>query len=289
MATVAGNRRRLHAHERSTAAALAVAYGLHPAVKEWARRIPDTTSPTDPNLTQSVFAFRAGLAGYRLTAAGMIAVATAEATRMGRADAQLLVGATQAIADAPFYGDAGDSGDVANGIDLIANDAPHRLAAALMARLGLGGYLTAAQQVIAATLGRVLLVNREQIAAAYRAAQQDVFAGTADVSGWVWISELSAYTCGYCYAMHGTWHPDTEIMETHPWCACSQDPSTLSAADYAATVPVLGVEVFAKLSYAMQRIVLGPSRHDLYRSGIPLQAMVGPRGLLPVHQLRRLA
>ena len=289
MATVAGNRRRLHAHERQAAAALAVAYGLHPAVKEWARRIPTVTVPTDPNLTQSVFAFRAGLAGYRFTATGMIAVATAEAARMGRADALLLVGATQDLNDAPFYGDAGSSGDVANGIDLIANDAPHRLAAALMARLGLGGYLTAAQQVIAATLGRVLLANREQIAAAYRAAQHDVYASTVDVMGWVWISELSPFTCGYCYAQHGTWHADSDIMETHVWCSCVMTPSTLSAAEYAASVPVLGVEIFAALPSSVQRTILGPSRHDLYRSGMSLEAMVGPRGLLPVHQLRRLA
>ena len=218
MATVSGNRRRLHTYERGTASALAVAYGTHPAVQEWAGRISTTASPTDTNLTQAVFAFRAGLAGYRFTAAQMIEVATAEAARMGRADALDLVGATQDLNDAPFYGDAGSSGDVANGIDLIANDAPHRLAAALMARLGLGGYLTAAQQVIAATLGRVLLANREQIAAAYRAAQHDVYAAAPDVAGWVWISELMPFTCGYCYAQHGTWHADTDIMETHPWC-----------------------------------------------------------------------
>ena len=288
MATVASNRRRLHTHERSTAAALSVAYGQHPGVKEWARRIPDSTGPTDMNLTQSVFAFRAGLAGYRFTAAGLIRAATTVAAQMGRADAQALVGA---VVDAGplFYGDSGDSAEIPSSMDLIALDAPHRLAAALMARLGLGGYLTVAQQIIAATLGRVLLANRESILAAYRAAQNEVFAATADVAGWVWISELSAYTCGYCYAMHGTWHPDTEVMETHPWCACSQDPSTLSAAEYAASVPVLGVEVFAKLSPMTQRHILGASRHDLYRAGVPLEAMVGARGLLPVHQLRRLA
>lgn len=260
------------------------AYGQHRTVRDWVARIPTDAPPHDPNLTSAVFAYRAALVGFALTADTIIARARQIAAAQGRQDALDLVAA---LTDSEGL-DVADGGDAGGGssLDQLALDAPHRLAAALMSRLGLGGLAGAAGAVITAVAGRALLTSRQAIIDAYRQAQSRVFGAAPDVSGWIWTSQLSANTCGFCYAMHGTWHPDSDALDSHPACQCLQEPSTLSAAEYAQTDPTLGTDLFAALDPAAQRSILGPGRHALYEHGMSLQAMVGDRSLLPLRDLR---
>lgn len=287
---VAGNRRRLNAHERRTAALLLAVYGTHQAVLDWTRRIPAGADPTDPNLTTAVFAFRAGLVGVMLSAQDVISRAAQIAAEQGHADA---LAAVSDFTD-PSTGAPQDSGTASTPyLEQIVTDAPSRLAGALMARLGTdgpGSNLTAAAAgVIAATAARLLLVARQAIIDAYRAAQAAVFAQAPDVEGWVWTSMLDPTTCAFCYMMHGTWHTADENLSSHPFCQCVQVPTTLKAAEYAQSDPQFGTDLFAALGAAQQQDILGPGRFALYSAGMPLTRMAGDRGMLPLRDLRRTA
>jgi hypothetical protein len=63
--------------------------------------------------------------------------------------------------------------------------------------------------------------------------------------------------------MHGTWHPASESLRSHPRCKCVQQPATRKDARDATD----GSERFAKLSQAEQAQILGPGKADAYRQG----------------------
>lgn len=66
---------------------------------------------------------------------------------------------------------------------------------------------------------RAETIARTETMRAYRTATIDTYRqNTRVVRGWVWISALDRTTCASCIAQHGTVHPLTEEMATHPRC-----------------------------------------------------------------------
>jgi hypothetical protein len=73
--------------------------------------------------------------------------------------------------------------------------------------------------------------------------------------------------------MHGTVHPLDEPFASHPNCRCQATPITKTWAELGFTgIPDLpepepGSAVFARLSEAEQRQILGPGKLELFKAG----------------------
>ena len=68
-------------------------------------------------------------------------------------------------------------------------------------------------------LNRALMIARTETLRAYREATIQNYRANEDVvQGWWWTASLSRRTCPACIALHGTWHPLSERMDSHPRC-----------------------------------------------------------------------
>lgn len=114
------------------------------------------------------------------------------------------------------------------------------------------------------SLSRALTIARTEQLRAYREASRQVFEANDDVlAGWQWLSGANARTCPSCWAMHGTLHPVSESMDSHPNCRCTQVPVLKE-------MPLLvkpGEELFRALPESMQRRILGRSTWAAWQDG----------------------
>jgi len=175
---------------------------------------------------------------------------------VGRLLAQLGPDAAQAVTQALVQGLA-----LAKNPRVIANGM----------RDALGGNLT-----------RALTIARTETLRAYREASRATFTRNASVlDGWTWVSALGKRTCASCFAQHGSLHPLTEVMATHPRCRCSMAPATkswreLGFGDTPESVKIeKGPDIFRRLPVDEQRATLGPGKLAALRSnGITLPDLV---------------
>ena len=152
-------------------------------------------------------------------------------------------------------------------------------------------------------LNRALTIARTEMMRATRiAAEQNYLANSDVVESWRWVAELDGITCPSCLAMHGTIHPTSERLNSHPNCRCVESPITISweelgkrfGLDFAgldgntANVSELiqkyggtmeqvaryyarqgtGKEYFETLKPEKQREILGKTRFNAYQSGV---------------------
>ncbi|CAB4139138.1 Phage head morphogenesis domain [uncultured Caudovirales phage] len=124
--------------------------------------------------------------------------------------------------------------------------------------------------------GRAETIVRTEFHRASRAAQLDSYGQNADLfEGWVWTAALDGRTCTSCWAMHGTLHPLTEMLDDHPNGRCVMTPRTKSwdeltgEGGYEDTRPTIedGSARFARLTPERQKEVLGAGLYDLYAAG----------------------
>lgn len=81
-------------------------------------------------------------------------------------------------------------------------------------------------------LTRALTISRTEMMRATRiAAEQTYYANSDVVEGWTWVAELDGITCPACLAQHGTFHPLSERLNSHPNCRCVASPQTYSWED----------------------------------------------------------
>lgn len=96
------------------------------------------------------------------------------------------------------------------------------------------------------------------------------------VVAWRWAARLDRYTCVFCWAMHGTVHPLSELLYSHATCHCVRDAVLWDEPPSAAGPS--GPEIFARLPWTMQLALLGPRVYFLYASGrIQLRDVIGYR------------
>lgn len=65
---------------------------------------------------------------------------------------------------------------------------------------------------------RAQTIARTEALRAYRESSMETWRRDGDVSRWQWFSTLDRTACPVCWAMHGTLHPITETMGSHPAC-----------------------------------------------------------------------
>lgn len=84
----------------------------------------------------------------------------------------------------------------------------------------------------AISLQRALTISRTEVLRAYRQSSRRSYEANSDVvGGWTWTSGLDSRCCAACIGMHGTEHPVTETMATHPSCRCVATPFSKSWAE----------------------------------------------------------
>lgn len=85
------------------------------------------------------------------------------------------------------------------------------------------------RDALGTSLTRALTIARTETLRAQRiAAVENYRANDNVVKGWKWSASLDGRTCPSCFAMHGTIHPLSEDMESHPNCRCSCSPQTFT-------------------------------------------------------------
>ena len=104
-------------------------------------------------------------------------------------------------------------------------------------------------------------ITRTEILRAYRETSAANFQKMG-VDGWLWLSGLGTRTCAVCWAMHGTFHPNTEVLSSHPNCRCSMVPVVRDMEPMPA-----GADLFRKLDDEKQREILGRTKYNAYKEG----------------------
>jgi SPP1 gp7 family putative phage head morphogenesis protein len=151
-------------------------------------------------------------------------------------------------------------------------------------------------------LNRALTISRTEVMRAQRIATAESYKANADViKGWRWQAALTGNTCPVCLSLHGSEHPVTETMSSHPNCRCTSVAITKSWEELGAEygVDFSGVEkagpsfadvakkygitpeqlrtyanrklsgeaYFRSLSAEEQRVILGPSKWLAWKDG----------------------
>lgn len=148
------------------------------------------------------------------------------------------------------------------------------------------------QAALATSEWRARLIARTELHRAHRTATSEAYQHNAHiVQSWVWLSALSTRTCPACWAMHGTVHPITEQLHSHPNCRCTMVPRTVDWADLPGAKPgqfdgvhdtrpdiEAGADVFERLPVVEQETILGPLAYRAWRAGeVTLGDLVGYR------------
>lgn len=232
-----------------------------------------------------------------------------DAVQAARANADVLLRASTGLSDdqlasvglafsrLPVGAIEAQVGFLANGSPLrtllgqLAGEASGRVADALTTAvaLGYGPRRTAAmvRESLGGNAARALTIARTETMRAYREAASRTYEANADVlDGWIWTASLSARTCAMCVAMHGTTHPVSERLDSHPNCRCTAVPRTKSFAELGLVgipetrpeLPELGVDWFARQAPERQLAILGPAKFEAYqRREITLRDLIGIR------------
>ncbi len=181
-----------------------------------------------------------------------------------------------------LLGFTADGSPLATLFDKIGPDARAGWESALFKGLAMGkgprDVAAMAQRATATGMARSLTIARTEMLRAYRTASARSYQANRDVlDGWVWLSAGDGDTCAACLGMHGSVHPLSETLSSHPNCRCTMGPLTKSISD------ILGVDVpgddsrlevpegdaiFANLSDARKLAVLGsPAALAAWKAG----------------------
>lgn len=124
------------------------------------------------------------------------------------------------------------------------------------------------------TAVRALLTSRQAILSSYRqAALANYRNNNSVIKAWRWSASLSTRACAACWALHGQEFPLSEPFASHPACRCAPVGISRSYAELGIDgipepePPPKGADVFATLSEADQRRILGPNKLRLYQEG----------------------
>ncbi|MFN3650080.1 MAG: phage portal protein [Armatimonadota bacterium] len=179
-----------------------------------------------------------------------------------------------------FVGFAGDGSPLHQLLEELGPDARDQVKDALLTGIAEGRNPRAIAGEISKALdgnrARALTIARTEVHRASREASRESYAANSDVvEGWTWVAKLDTETCAGCWAMHGSHHAPTQILDDHPNGRCVMVPRTKSWAEILGdssipdTRPVIptGESEFLKLSEEQQKEILGPGMWKLWKDG----------------------
>lgn len=157
----------------------------------------------------------------------------------------------------------------------VARQAANAIGRGIMLGQSSSEIATSVGSALKGILVRAIVIASTAIAAAYRGAVGTLVEGNAAgvVLGWIWVCELltgGGNPCIACIAMHGSKHPLSEVMGSHPVCRCVPIPFT------ATSEPIQsGPDWFAQQPVDVQKALFGnDALYALYKDGVPLGAFV---------------
>lgn len=167
--------------------------------------------------------------------------------------------------------DVVSDGNLGKAIDAIPGGARDKVLNSLLSALAVGQGPTETARRLRDDLKDRTRADIETLArttqmGAQRKANIEHYARNEDVlDGWIWMASLgsSPTPCLACLAQHGTEHPLTEAMTSHPRCRCTAAPKPKRTRVEVMT----GESWFKTLSATDQRRILGPARYGLWEAG----------------------
>lgn len=113
-------------------------------------------------------------------------------------------------------------------------------------------------------LSRARTIARTEVIRARRDAMGEMYRANSDVVfGWRWQSAFQSRTCAFCLSQDGKVFPLDEDLDSHPNCRCTQVPIT----EFDDPPSLNGAQWLEQQPEAVQREILGPTAHELYRAG----------------------
>lgn len=156
-------------------------------------------------------------------------------------------------------------GELFRRIDLLAPGVADRVSQAILDNVALGkNPITIARLIrrdFGVGLSDALRMTRTTQLYAYREAGRANME-TNGVTEWIWFATLDGDTCLSCYAMHGTRHPISEMLNDHHNGRCAQIPVVGDGLDVGN-----GRDAFDSLSAAEQKALAGPGKLKAYQEG----------------------
>jgi hypothetical protein len=109
-----------------------------------------------------------------------------------------------------------------------------------------------------------------------RQGAHSVFRANSDVvRGWVWSCALDGHTCMSCWAMQGTFHNNSEVLNDHHLGRCAPIPVTTSWADFGFEDGIdvtmnapSGEDYFKALTIPEQKKRMGAARWAAWKDGM---------------------
>ena len=155
-----------------------------------------------------------------------------------------------------------------------AESAKKRLVVGVATGQGPKAIAAGLREDLGGNLNRALTVARTETLRAYRESSRETYQANEELlEGWVWLAHLGPRTCASCLAMHGTVHPLSEPMGTHPNCRCSAAPKSkglesLGINGLPPRQPVeTGAEWLRRQPQPVQASILGDAGAAAWRSG----------------------
>lgn len=115
------------------------------------------------------------------------------------------------------------------------------------------------------SLNHMMTVARTETLRAYREATRQGYIRSGVVAGYKRLSARDRRTCAGCLSADGAFYMLDEPFASHPLCRCTLVPQIIGADNDIGS----GAEWFEGQSEAVQREILGPTRMELFRRGIP--------------------
>ncbi len=241
-----------------------------PVTRHWLFRQERTRRLLD-QLARGLEAF-ARLAEGTITAEQQAAIDLARQHAMTLLDAITPPGTALAFAVLPsealtqLVGTLRDGTPLRSLLDELAPDGSQQARNALVQGVARGANARQIGRDLRTALGgnlvRSITIARTETLRSYRESSRLLYQQSGVATGWVWRSARTRRTCAFCWSMHGTIHPLSEYMKTHPRCRCTMVPWRPER-----PTPTPGSELFDTLSEADQRFVLGPAKYRAYQGG----------------------
>lgn len=174
-----------------------------------------------------------------------------------------------------LIGIAGDGSPLAVHFAKIARPARQAMFEALFFGVAAGKpNATIAKEIrdaIGGTTAQAMTITRTETNRAYREASRKFYDEVDGVKGWRWLAATEAEPppCPICWALHGRIFKTKTKFGTHPNCRCTMIP-VFDLKEKFETGP----QLFAKLTEAQKRAILGPGRLELYKQGAKLSDFV---------------